>query len=59
MQTRRTRMLNFWRKAYEIVSRRVLENRDVRHSQASLIYSSEDVKPNDFLIELSTQAIRR
>jgi len=51
-------MTNFWRKLYSFNARYVLGNKDVRHAQASLIFSQEDLTTNDFLIDLAADAIR-
>lgn len=51
--------INFWRSVYSKVSRRVLASKDIRHFEASLIYSPDDIRPNDFLMDIATLAINK
>ena len=44
------------RRIYSKLSKYVLEDRDIRHHLPSMIYSQEDLKPSEFLINLLTDA---
>jgi predicted O-methyltransferase YrrM len=52
-------MIEIWRKLYNKLSRRVLEDRNTPSCTPSVIYYSDDTKVNDFLFDLTAQAVDR
>lgn len=51
-------MMKFWQKIAKIASGKVLNNNNIRHYRPSLIYSQEDLKASEFLINLISSAIK-
>jgi hypothetical protein len=49
--------INFWRKIYYRLSKKVLRNKIIRHAEPSLIFSPDNINANDFLINLTLEAI--
>ena len=49
--------IDFWRKMYSRVSRNVLSTKAIRHKEPSLIFSPDNVYANDFLINLTLEAV--
>ena len=41
-----------WRKIYSKVARKVFDRKKTRHFEPGIIYSPNEIKPNDFLIDL-------
>jgi len=46
------------RAIYDACSNKVLQNKNIRHVQSSLIYSKEDATPSSYLIEVCAGAIK-
>lgn len=49
--------VNFWRKIYSRLSKKVLRAKTIRHIEPSLIFSPDSVTSNDFLINLLRESI--
>ncbi len=46
-----------WRKIYTKAARKVFDRKKTRHFEPSIIYAPNEVKPNDFLINLISKAL--
>jgi len=49
--------IDIYRKLYTRLSRKVLSTKFIRHKEASLILSPDNILPNDFLIDVMVQSI--